>query len=67
MWFVECRFDASYLAVWLLPSFIFGAKNLDKRVGLTLALAASLVKTVHVHSMVNCDNANTSNSKKNLT
>ena len=31
---------------------------LDERVALTIALAASVVSTVHLQSMVNSDNAN---------
>ena len=52
------------LAFRLLTSWIFGAKRdkkwpyLGKRVALTLMLVASLVSTVHLQSMDNCDYAN---------
>ena len=55
-------FEALYLAFWPSPSWIFGARSdekwpyLDERVELTVTLAASLVCTVHLQSMVKYDN-----------
>lgn len=57
---VSC-FEASSLTIAILEFWSQKWSYLDKRVELplTLALGASLVNTVHLQSMANCDNANT--------
>ena len=58
LWTPILKPQVCILTVTILEFWSQKRPYLDERVELTLTLAVSWVSTVHLQSMVNCDNAN---------